>query len=450
MIDLNNIGKLFLLDEKFDLIELKLKSEIDRCRERIRNKSIKNDDLVIIKIKNQHEILINYLALVSENVKVCLLNYKVEDVVLNQIVDLLKPSAIFEENEIKRLSNSESPSRLKSNLFLFSSGTTGAHKLIGLSNKKINKQIVSISKLFDEAQNILNFLPLSFGHGLIANTLAPLLTRKNLILTKKEFSIDLAFNFEKIVSQYKIEAFSSVPTHLTVLSAVFQNKVITNKISIHNASSPLAQKHYDDIMKIFINSEVSVHYGLTEMGSWVTEHLIKDFKFGCVGNLIGNVNLKIDANKHIFVEVLDGDLEIINLNQKNSEVLKEGSFYDTLDLGLIDSAGKLILLGRESDYINKAGYKISPFEIESKLIDCPDVTEVVCFPIESQLYGEDVAVLIVTRHNDDAAENRIYDYCKEKIESFKRPKKVFIADKIPKTSNGKVSRQLIKSTYFKK
>lgn len=450
MINLDNIGKLFLLDENFDIIELKLKSEIDRCRQQIRKNKIKNNDLVVIKTTNQHEILINYLALNFENVKVCILNYKIDDATFGHIIELLKPIAIFEESEIKIISYTEPPSLLKADLYLFSSGTTGTQKLIGLSNKKINNQILSISKLFDGSTNILNFLPLSFGHGLIANTLAPLLSQKKLVLTKKEFSIDVALNFEKIIVENEIQAFSTVPTHLAVLSSALQNKIITNKISIHNASSPLTEKHYNDIKKIFLNSEIRVHYGLTEMGSWITDYRIKNFKFGAVGTLIGNSNLKIDTNNHILVQILDGDLEIISIGQKTSKLHKEGSFYDTLDLGVIDTESKITLIGRESDFINKAGYKISPFEIENKLIACPDVVESVCFSIESQLYGEEVAVLVVPQFNDTMVEARIYEYCKKNIESFKRPKMIIIVDKIPKTPNGKISRQLIKNSYLKK
>eukprot|EP00392_Amoebophrya_sp_AT5.2_P009031 g9059.t1 len=80
-------------------------------------------------------------------------------------------------------------------------------------------------------------------------------------------------------------------------------------------------------------------------------------------------------------------------------------FLRTGDKGFLDSRDKhLVLLGRYKEIINRGGEKLSPFLVESVLIQHPLVEEVLCFACPHPTYGECVGVMLVEAGGRRAAE----------------------------------------------
>ena len=59
--------------------------------------------------------------------------------------------------------------------------------------------------------------------------------------------------------------------------------------------------------------------------------------------------------------------------------------------------GYLTLVGRTKELINRAGEKISPYEVEAVLLEHPAVSEAAAYPIPHPIYGETVGVVVVLR-----------------------------------------------------
>jgi acyl-CoA synthetase (AMP-forming)/AMP-acid ligase II len=55
-------------------------------------------------------------------------------------------------------------------------------------------------------------------------------------------------------------------------------------------------------------------------------------------------------------------------------------------------------------------------------------------------WGEEVAAAIVLKENHPASEAELTAFCKERLADFKRPKKFYIVDTIPRTATGKIAR----------
>ncbi len=77
----------------------------------------------------------------------------------------------------------------------------------------------------------------------------------------------------------------------------------------------------------------------------------------------------------------------------------EGDGFDTWlltgDLGELDRAGTLSLRGRIKELIKRGGEQVSPFEVEAALTQHPWVATALCFPVPSELYGEEVGCAVV-------------------------------------------------------
>ncbi len=118
-------------------------------------------------------------------------------------------------------------------------------------------------------------------------------------------------------------------------------------------------------------------------------------------------------------------------------------WYYTGDTASRDEDGYLWFVGRSDDIISSAGYRISPFEVESALIEHPAVAEsaVVAKPDEAR--GEIVKAFIILAPGhkaSDALAADIQDFCKLQTAPYKYPREIEFSTELPKTISGKIRR----------
>ena len=127
------------------------------------------------------------------------------------------------------------------------------------------------------------------------------------------------------------------------------------------------------------------------------------------------------------------------INELNSNMFRDGYFL-TGDLGFQDERGLLYLAGRKKVFINKAGYKINPREIETLLESHPKVDEAMVLGLPTPYGDERVKAVIVP--NADCREEEIVEYCRGKIANFKIPSFIEFAETLPMSVTGKLRRSL--------
>jgi acyl-CoA synthetase (AMP-forming)/AMP-acid ligase II len=132
-----------------------------------------------------------------------------------------------------------------------------------------------------------------------------------------------------------------------------------------------------------------------------------------------------------------------NNPEANAKSFTNG-WFRTGDQGYLDSDGYLILTGRIKELINRGGEKIAPREIDELLLTHPAVAEAVAFGVPHATWGEEVAAAVVLR--EPQTEAQILGFCKERLADFKRPKKVYIVESIPRTASGKIQRGAVAKT----
>ena len=126
---------------------------------------------------------------------------------------------------------------------------------------------------------------------------------------------------------------------------------------------------------------------------------------------------------------------------KTAEVMRDG-FYHTGDVAQIDAEGYITYVGRADDVFKASDYRISPFELESVLIEHPAVAEaaVVPSPDPVRLAVPKAFVILVEGQTPSAELARdIFAFTRENLAPYKRIRRLEFAD-LPKTISGKIRR----------
>ncbi len=128
----------------------------------------------------------------------------------------------------------------------------------------------------------------------------------------------------------------------------------------------------------------------------------------------------------------------------NAKSIRDG-WYFTGDLARADDDGDLWVSGRVDDMINSGGENIYPDEIENALSSCPVVDEVIVVGLPDDKWGHAVTAFVVlppTAAPDRAlAEVEEFLRTRSGLPALKRPKRVVVVDRIPKSAVGKVLRR---------
>jgi acetyl-CoA synthetase len=128
---------------------------------------------------------------------------------------------------------------------------------------------------------------------------------------------------------------------------------------------------------------------------------------------------------------------------------KWDGLYFAGDGAKLDENGFIWLLGRVDDVMNVSGHRISTMEIESALVEHPNVAEAAVVGMQDDLTGEAIAAFVTL---DDDAMGRDQDelraelgaHVSERIGKFARPKLLLFTEGLPKTRSGKIMRRLLK------
>lgn len=126
---------------------------------------------------------------------------------------------------------------------------------------------------------------------------------------------------------------------------------------------------------------------------------------------------------------------------KTAEVMRDG-YYHTGDVGQRDADGYITYVGRADDVFKASGYRISPFELESVLIEHPAVAEAAVVPSPDPVRGFVPKAFVITAPGhaaDEATAASIFRFLRERLAGYKLIRRIEFSD-LPKTISGKIRR----------
>ncbi len=346
------------------------------------------------------------------------------------IIEKVNPSAIMDENFVLPGKEGELPSVSDEDIFLgaLSSGTSGEQKLIWRDHKSWTSAFQSQSDVFSIDGNDTVFLSGSLVYTANLNSALHILNEGGCVVFSQG---SYPKTWIKEMEQNNVTSVFMVPSNYRILIKNMKGPINNIKSAV-SAGEKLEIETAAEMKRLFPHAKICEYYGASELGhvSFIQREEILE------GDSIG----KAFPGVEFWIE--DGMVWV-----KSPYLAPHYRPKATAgDLGRIDSDGKLYILGRKHDIINKGGIKIIPQQVEKVLQEHPGIARAVVLGINNPIKGEQVAAVIVKKEKDLTYEN-ILSFCRKKLDIHSCPQRIKFIDAFPENENLKINRKKL-ARYF--
>lgn len=119
----------------------------------------------------------------------------------------------------------------------------------------------------------------------------------------------------------------------------------------------------------------------------------------------------------------------------------EDGWFATGDAGQFDDDGYLVITGRHDDVINRGGVKVAPAEVERALLEHPDVSEALVFPVPHPRVGEEVAAIVIPVTDRSVETDQLRQFALRRLPESKAPRRILVMKSLPHGAIGKIPRR---------
>ncbi|GFS51168.1 acyl-coenzyme A synthetase ACSM3, mitochondrial [Trichonephila clavipes] len=271
------------------------------------------------------------------------------------------------------------------------------------------------------------------------------------------------------LAKYPIDTFCAPPTAFRALVQedlkAYEFPKLEHCVSGGEALNPEVLKSWQDGTGL----KIYEGYGQTEMVIAIGTFRCIEHKPGSLGKPAPTLDIVIlDENENELGPGITGEIALKKRNgkifglflgykddpEKTKKALTENYFH-TGDLAYYDEDGYFWFVGRNDDIINSAGYRIGPFEVESAIMEHPDVVEVAVTSSPDEKRGEVVKAFVVLKDHPESEElkseliKELQEHTKRTTAPYKYPRKIEFVKELPKTVSGKIKRFELKEKEWK-
>lgn len=369
--------------------------------------------LLLALIDNQNIIIpFNYPIKDAEKVKFDIAQVQKEIVVNldNDEYTLVEGSRQVDHPYFKKLIETLSPG-----LVLFTSGTSGVPKGAVHNFGKLLEKFKAPRKTL----RTINFLLFDHWGGL--NTLFHTLSNCGVVLALRNRKPEAVCEF---VEKFKIELLPVSPSflNLLILSETYKRYDLSSLTLITYGTEPMPEQTLKRAKNIFPNVAFQQTYGLIELGVLRSKSKSDDSLWVKLGG--EGFELRVVEN----ILQIKAESAMIGYLNAPSPFTDDGYFI-TGDQVEVDGDYYKIL-GRKSEIINVGGDKVYPQEVENIILGMDNVLEVTVFGEKHAMMGNIVCARVLLKEKEDAKEftRRLKVFCKNQMQAFKVPVKVFIEE----------------------
>jgi len=340
---------------------------------------------------------------------------------------------------------------------LYTSGTTGQPKGAEGSHLALVMQVdVLLLDTFDlrAGDRILGCLPLFHTFGQTCTMNVSFRAGATIVMVPR-FDGDAAL---ALMVEHDTQVFMGVPTmYYALLAAAGRNPARPTLRYAVSGGAALPVAVIEAFREQF-SAEIHEGYGLTETSPVASfNHVGVEARPGTVGKPIWGVQIEIaDPAHEDRIELLErgvlGEIVIRGHNlmsgylhrpEDTARAIVDG-WFRTGDLGTIDDEGYIRVVDRTKDMILRNGYNVYPREVEEVLARHPGVAQCAVFGVAHELHGQEVAAAVVVRADAEVDPDEVIAFLRERIASYKYPRRVEIVDALPLGPSGKVlKRELV-------
>jgi len=264
----------------------------------------------------------------------------------------------------------------------------------------------------------------------------------------------------ELIEKYEITNLASVPTAYRIFVAVKDAEITYDLSSLRHcisAGEPLNPEVIRKWKEMF-GLEVYDGIGMTEIMVYLSNLRDMKIKLGSCGRpqpgkICGIIDQKGNLVKKgepgiLGVKVTDPGLfkKYWNKPEKTEESFKNGWFLSG-DVLYQDEDDYYWFSSRDDDLIMAAGYRISPFEVESAIISHQEVLECAVVASPDEIRGVIVKAFIILHDMNKASDGLIkdiQDHAKKVAAPYKYPREIEFVDTLPKTQSGKIKRKQLR------
>ena len=342
-------------------------------------------------------------------------------------------------------------------LIYFTSGTTSMPKMVGRDHAYALAHSITGDYWMDLREDDVHWTLTDTGWAKAAWGLMypPLLVGAAVLLYDGEgFDADMHL---KIIAEQRVTTFCAPPTIYRVLAQKdLSGADFSSLRHCFGAGEPLNPEAMRS-WKAATGCDIYDGYGQTETINIVANFPGMEIRAGSMGKPVPGVTVDVidddgtvvadDEVGHIAVKVTDpwppGLFHgYFRDDAVTVEAFRNGWYY-TGDTATRDADGYIWFVGRSDDIISSASYRISPFEVESALVEHEAVLESAVVAKSDDIRGEIVMAYITLAPGfepSDALAKEIQEFVKQQTAPYKYPRAIEFRDALPKTISGKIRR----------
>jgi acetyl-CoA synthetase len=345
---------------------------------------------------------------------------------------------------------------------LYTSGTTGKPKGVMHAHGDVLQAMVTTRDVLDLHADDIYWCTADLGWvtGVVYGALGPWGLGGTQVLFEGRFSPE---NWYTILQEHKVTIWYSAPTAIRLLMGS----------SVSPKDFDLSQLRYLASVGEPLNPE-AIWWALEKFGlpfhdTWwqteqggitITNYPVMDIKPGSMGKpLPGVVAAIIDDEGNELGDKEEGNLALLASSVsslmktiwKNEEKFNSyfiNKWYLSGDRAVRDTDGYYWFIGRADDVINTSGERVGPFEVESALVEYPDVIEAGVIGKPDPVRGEIIKAFVVVKQGIAETEDlkeKLQAHVKKHLAGHAFPREIVFIDKLPKTRSGKIMRRILKA-----
>ncbi|NNH86287.1 AMP-binding protein [Acinetobacter terrae] len=351
-------------------------------------------------------------------------------------------------------------------LMMFTSGTTGLAKSVPVPLKAVLafKGYMTYAVDLREQDSFWNLADPGWAYGLYYGITGPLSLGHSIIMDERAFSVD---NAVQVIQKYKVSNLTGSPTAFRMFFGFkekFDPSIKEHLRVVSSAGEPLTP----EVIHWFnhdLNVNIYDQYGQTELGMVIANHhaLEHEKKVGSAGYAIPGHRFAV-LNKDN-QEVEKGGIGTLAIDNSQSPLAWfkgyeghnrksfVGHYYLTGDTVKLNEFGGVDFIGRADDVITTSGYRVGPFDVESTLLECEEVLESAVIGKPDPERTEVVKAFVVLKPKFSASDElsrKLQEYVRSRLSKHAYPKEIEFVEGLPKTSSGKIQRNLLKQQEIAK
>ena len=338
-------------------------------------------------------------------------------------------------------------------VILYTGGTTGVAKGAMLSHKNLIANMMQLRArclliIRDKSENIAAPLPLYHSYAFLLHCLAMPYAGNHNVLIMNPRDLD---SIIKLLKRIPINGFVGINTlYLALLQHKDISSIDFSEMKFCGAGAMPTSSAVAEEWERLTGCEIIDGYGLTECSPVVSVNIPGDVKFGTVGPVVPETEIRVvnDSGEEVFngekgelwvkgPQVMIGYWQ---MEEATKATITEDGWLKTGDYAELTEDSCLTIVDRKKDMILVSGFNVFPNEIEDWVNSHPDVLECAAIGVPNDRTGEAIKLFVVVKDKEPNVEDLIA-YCRRGLTAYKIPREILFVSDLPKSNIGKILRR---------